>query len=96
MNKYVYNSACGCPRCRMRSLHGAALIITVGVLFLLQSFGIADFGQTWPVLIIVVGLFSFGSNTAPIDNHIQPMWVTGRNAPPVPPVPPPQDPQVKP
>jgi cell wall-active antibiotic response 4TMS protein YvqF len=71
---------------------GAAVLITLGVLFLLQNYNIAYFERTWPALLIVVGVFSFGCRTASIEGHVQPYWVTGANVPPAPP----QDPQVKP
>jgi len=51
------------------------VLITVGFLFVLQNFTSYDFGQTWPVLLIVIGLMSLLARSAPPDQ---------------PPVPPPQ------
>jgi hypothetical protein len=49
----------------IRGIRGPILVITVGVLFALQNFTPYNFGDTWPVLIIVVGLLSlFGRATA--------------------------------
>ena len=45
-------------RSRIRSLRGPVVLITVGTLFALQNFTPYDFGQTWPVLLIVFGLLS--------------------------------------
>jgi hypothetical protein len=39
-----------------RALRGPILLITLGVLAALDHFGRFDFGQTWPVLIIVYGV----------------------------------------
>jgi hypothetical protein len=42
----------------IRGIRGPILVITVGVLFALQNFTPYNFGETWPVLIIVIGLLS--------------------------------------
>jgi hypothetical protein len=38
------------------SVMGPAVLVTLGVLFLLGSFDGPDFGRTWPVLLLVIGL----------------------------------------
>jgi cell wall-active antibiotic response 4TMS protein YvqF len=74
---------CNCRRCTIRSLMGPAVIITVGILFLLeQTRSGFSFGQTWPVILVVIGIISLASAMAPMDGHI-----TSSNA--VPPPPPP-------
>ncbi|HKE21217.1 MAG TPA: DUF5668 domain-containing protein [Bryobacteraceae bacterium] len=53
-------------RSGFRAIRGPIILITVGVLFALQSFNIFGFDQTWPVLLIVIGvLHLFGRMTAP-------------------------------
>jgi hypothetical protein len=37
------------------ALRGPILLITLGVLLLLQRFADASFGKTWPILLIVFG-----------------------------------------
>jgi Domain of unknown function (DUF5668) len=50
----------------MRAIRGPIMVITVGVLFALNNFTQYNFGETWPVLIIVAGLISLvGRGTAP-------------------------------
>lgn len=75
---------CRCPRCTIRALVGPALIITVGVLFLLQQMrgGYFDFGNTYPVILVVMGAILLASSLAPMEGHIN------TNAPPAPPAPP--------
>lgn len=51
---------------------GPAIVITVGVLFLLQENGVAWFGQTWPVLLLVIGGFIFMGQSASTEGHIEP------------------------
>ena len=82
---------CNCRRCIIRGLMGPAVIITIGVLFLLDQVrgGFLSFGNTFPVILIVIGTISLASNLAPADGHI-----SGPVAP-APPgtLPPPQPPQ---
>lgn len=40
----------------MRAIRGPILMITVGTLFAIDHFGPYGFSNTWPVLLIVVGL----------------------------------------
>lgn len=56
-----------------RAIRGPVTLITIGGLFALQNFTPYDFGQTWPVLLIVFGLLS----------------LLGRTMAPPPPAPPP-------
>src|SRR5215470_5822996 len=72
---------CNCPRCVIRGLMGPAVVVTVGVLFLLDQLcsGYLAFGNTFPVILIVIGVISLASNLAPADGHV---------SSPVPPTPP--------
>ena len=79
---------CKCPRCTIRSLRGPAVIITVGVLFLLDQMrgSTFSFHNTWPMILIVMGVISLASALAPMDGHLE----TPANG--VPPAPPPVGP----
>jgi hypothetical protein len=68
------NPKCRCPRCTIRSLMGPAVIVTVGILFLLQQMrgGYFDFGNTYPVILVVIGAILLASALAPMDGHINP------------------------
>ena len=47
---------CTCARCRLHGLMGPAILITIGVLFLIQQFSNRfSFGELWPVILIVIG-----------------------------------------
>jgi hypothetical protein len=63
---------CRCPRCTIRALAGPAVVITIGVLFLLQEVrgGNFDFGNTYPVILVVLGAILLASSLAPMDGHI--------------------------
>lgn len=40
----------------VRAIRGPVIMITVGVLFAFDKFGRFHFDQTWPVLLIVIGV----------------------------------------
>jgi len=51
------------------------MIITVGALFLLDQNSYMGFDRTWPVILLVAGLFSFVSRSASTEGHVQPYMV---------------------
>jgi hypothetical protein len=83
------NPRCNCPRCTIRSMRGPAVIITIGVLFLLSEMrgDFFAFHHTWPMILVVMGVISLASSLAPMDGHIP--SPTNAVPPAIPPVPPP-------
>jgi len=61
---------CGCDRCRAQGLMGPAVLVTLGVLFLLEAQGMISFGRTWPVLLVVIGLVKVLQGNASSSGHI--------------------------
>ncbi len=62
---------CTCARCRMRGLMGPAILITIGVLFLIQQFSNrVSFGELWPVILIVIGAVKLIEATASTEGHV--------------------------
>lgn len=62
--------ACDCPRCCRRGLMGPVILITLGVLFLIGEFvRRLDFGDLWPVLLIVIGVMKLLEYSAPLTGH---------------------------
>ena len=63
---------CACRRCTIRGLMGPAVIITVGVLFLLDQMrgGDFSFGNTYPIILIVIGVISLAAAASPADGHV--------------------------
>ena len=63
---------CACRRCTIRGLMGPAVIITVGVLFLLDQMrgGDFSFGNTYPVILIVIGVISLAAAASSADGHV--------------------------
>ncbi len=83
--KYRYNPSCGCARCRAHGFMGPTILITIGVLFLLsQATGVywLRFHNTWPALLIVIGLIMFLQHNAPATGHVPREYMVA--PPPVP------------
>ena len=73
MTYYGTNPRCTCGRCRMSGMMGPVILITLGILFLLQQTNWGwewGFHRTWPVLLIVIGIVKVLQFTAPTDGHI--------------------------
>ena len=106
MIPYIRNKNCACVRCRAHGLMPAAVLITLGVLFLLESYRVIPFGRSFPVLLLVIGCVLLVSRTGSTEGHVQPGWIEPTAVPPpqswtpssVPPPPPTDktDSQVKP
>jgi len=81
---------CACQRCTTRGLMGPVIVVTVGVLFLLQEMrsGFFDFGNTWPVILIVIGLLHLASAFASSEGHVSSAAPVSPAVPPSPGVPP--------
>jgi len=61
---------CNCQRCSIRGLMGPAILITIGVLFLIQqSHWAYGFGRTWPVILLVIGAVKLAEALASDAGH---------------------------
>ena len=61
---------CSCQRCSIRGLMGPAILITIGVLFLVQqSHWAYHFGRTWPVILLVIGVIKLAEALASDAGH---------------------------
>jgi hypothetical protein len=83
-------SGCQCARCRTRRIMGPAMLLTIGFLFLLENLHVANFGRTWPVILLVVGGVKLLQGSASAAEHIPSAMPpnAGGPIPPTPPVPP--------
>ena len=91
MTYYVRNRACHCMRCRSRGLMGAAVLVALGILFLLDNYGI-EFDRTWPVILLVIGGVLLLSHSGSTEGHVQPTWAAPQSQPVQPQPPQPQVP----
>ena len=63
---------------------GPAVLITLGVLFLLDSYRVVRFNESFPVLLLVIGCVLLISRTGSTEGHIERGWIQGPVAPPAP------------
>lgn len=81
MIPYIRNRNCRCMRCRASGLMAAAILITLGVLFLIDNYAGIRFQETFPVLLLVIGGVLLIARTGSTEGHIQPGWIQGPTAP---------------
>ena len=84
---------CSCGRCTTRCLMGPTMVLTTGIIFMLDSLNIASVDRTWPAWILAVGIVKLLQSSASSDGHIGPLSpppaVLGSpTPPPAPPSPP--------
>ena len=63
---------CRCQSCTIRGLMWPAVLITTGILFLLGQFlgGPFEFVNTYPVILLVIGLLLLASSLVSRDGHV--------------------------
>jgi hypothetical protein len=74
MDNYYRNRFCPCLRCRMNSMMGPAVLVTLGVMFLLNNLGVARGGTFVAVLLIVIGGVKLLQTGASTEGHRQPTY----------------------
>jgi len=87
-------AGCRCERCRTRKLMGPAILVTLGVLFLLDTTSRLEFHKTWPAILLVIGVVKLLQSNASYEGHIGPLaaGVPPSAPPPQAPPSPPQTP----
>jgi hypothetical protein len=84
------SALCRCERCRTRKLMGPAILVTLGVLFLLDTTTHVGFGRTWPAILLVIGVVKLMQSNASSSGHMGALPPGGLpGIPPTPPPPPP-------
>ena len=87
MEIYRCNRNCGCLRCRYRGSLWGVYLMVLGVLFLFHELDLRglDFGRTWPIQLIVIGVILMVQRTASTEGHVQPYAMPGASPYPAPP-----------
>src|ERR1051326_4498464 len=78
---------CTCEHCRTRRLMGPAILVTLGVLFLLDSVSRIEFHKTWPAILLVIGVVKLVQSNASSSGHVGPLPPGAPGYPPTPPPP---------
>jgi hypothetical protein len=79
---------CQCERCRTRRLMAPAMLVTLGVLFLLDSVSRVGFGRTWPAILLVIGVVKLIQSNASHTGHVGSLPPGSSSYPPTVPPPP--------
>ncbi len=72
-----YRPYCMCDRCRTRKLMGPAILVTIGVLSLLESMTHLGFNKTWPAILLVIGVVKLMQSNASGEGHVAPLPPAG-------------------
>ncbi len=48
----------------LRRLRGPVILVTIGVMALLEQYNVLGFGQSWPLLLIVIGIMQLAERAA--------------------------------
>jgi Domain of unknown function (DUF5668) len=81
MNGYRRCRTCSCARCRCSGYLGPLILVTLGVLFLIDQYTMYSIGRTWPLLLIVIGVVRLLQWNAPTTGHVD-LFSGGPGAPP--------------
>src|ERR1700688_5043981 len=79
---------CPCGRASTPCLMGPAMVLTTGILFMLQSLNIAGLDRTWPAWMLVVGVVKLLQSNASSEGHVGPLPGAPPAIGPTPPTPP--------
>jgi len=82
--------ACSCARCRMRNVMGPAVLLTIGIILVLDSRDIHGLAwdRTWPAILLVIGVVKLLQSTASTQGHVEPPLPVARPSAPLPQTPP--------
>jgi hypothetical protein len=81
-------AGCYCEHCRTRRLMGPAILLTLGVLFLLHTATRFGFWETWPAILLVIGVVKLIQSNASANGHLGPLPPGASGYPPTTPPPP--------
>jgi len=75
------SGGCRCERCRTRKVLGPAILVTLGIVFLI------GFWRAWPAILLVIGVVKLLQSNASYDGHVGPLPPGPDGYPPTPPPP---------
>ena len=81
MNGYRRSRACSCARCRCSGYLGPIVLVTLGVLLLIDQYTMYGFNRTWPVLLIIIGIAKLLQWNTSTEGHVDVSQI-GPGAPP--------------
>ena len=82
METYRRNKFCPCVRCRMNCMMGPTVLVTLGVLFLMDNYHLTRGSTFIAVLLIVIGGVKLLQSGASTEGHRQPYPYYASDVPP--------------
>jgi len=73
-------SRCQCQRCRTRRVMWPAILVTIGVLSLLDTTSRVSFDRTWPAILLVIGVVKLMQSNASAEGHAGTLGASGSPA----------------
>jgi hypothetical protein len=64
---------CRCEQCRTRKVMGPVILVTLGVLFLLDNVSHIGIQKTWPAILLAIGVVKLMQSNASSAGHISPL-----------------------
>jgi len=80
---------CQCERCRTRRVMAPAILVTIGVLSLLDTTTRVSFDRTWPAILLVIGVVKLMQSNASAEGHVGTFGPSSTQVPYPPVAPPP-------
>jgi chromate transport protein ChrA len=81
MNGYR-NRGCSCARCRCSGYLWPSLLVTLGVLFLLEEYTSVGFDKTWPVILLIIGVVLLLQRNSSTAGHVDSTQIGSGGPPP--------------
>jgi hypothetical protein len=79
------SAGCQCARCRARRVMGPAMLLTIGILFLLDvTLHGPGFGRTWPLILLVAGAVKLLQGSASVEGHVPSLAASPQGTPTAP------------
>ena len=63
----------------IQAIRGPVMLITLGILFLIDHFGRFGFGSTWPLLVIIFGVLKLAERAVAVPEPGSPGMPGGGN-----------------
>src|SRR5260370_34559174 len=73
---------CHCVAWTATCLMGPAILVTIGIMGLLDEFTRVRWGESWPLILIVIGVLKFLQITGSREGHVGPGGVPPAGPPP--------------
>ena len=82
MNGYRRSRGCSCARCRCSGYLWPSLLVTLGVLFLIDEYTSVGLDKTWPVILLIIGVVMLVQRNSSMTGHVDTIQPGSGSLPP--------------